>query len=131
LATSDASLALGRRKESIAHVRLTPGEGRVTVNEKDAFAYFGRKVLEQAMLAPLRSVNMLGRFDVAVRVTGGGMTGQAGAATLGIARALLKADIDLRPVLKSHGFLTRDARVKERKKPGLKKARKAPQYTKR
>ena len=112
-------------------MRMTPGEGHVTVNQRELKAYFGRSILEQEVLAPLKSVDAQGRYDISIRVLGGGVSGQAGAAVQGIARALIKTEPDLRPALKSAGFLTRDARVKERKKPGLKKARKAPQYTKR
>jgi small subunit ribosomal protein S9 len=122
---------VGRRKEAVARVRMTPGEGRVTVNQRELKAYFGRSILEQEVLAPLKSVDAQGRYDISIRVLGGGVSGQAGAAVQGIARALIKTEPDLRAALKSAGFLTRDARVKERKKPGLKKARKAPQYTKR
>jgi small subunit ribosomal protein S9 len=121
----------GRRKNAIARVRITPGEGRVTVNEKDPLAYLGRRVLEMAALAPLRVTCTTRKFDVTVKVVGGGTSGQAGAIAHGIARALTRYDPDLRPSLKKAGLLTRDARMKERKKYGLKRARKAPQYTKR
>ena len=121
----------GRRKNAIARVRLTPGEGRVTVNEKDPLAYLGRRVLEMAALAPLRVTNTQRKFDISIKVIGGGSSGQAGAITHGIARALCRYDPDSRPSLKKAGLLTRDARMKERKKYGLKRARKAPQYTKR
>jgi len=121
----------GRRKNAIARVRLQLGEGRVTVNERDPLAYLGRRVLEMAALAPLRVTGMQRKFDISIKVIGGGTSGQAGAISHGIARALLKYDPELRPALKKAGFLTRDARVKERKKYGLKKARKAPQYSKR
>jgi small subunit ribosomal protein S9 len=131
LAVNQGIQTVGRRKEAVARVRMVPGEGRVTVNERDLKAYFGRSILEQEVLAPLKSVDAQGRYDIAIRVLGGGVSGQAGAAVQGIARALIRTDPDLRAALKSAGFLTRDARVKERKKPGLKKARKAPQYTKR
>jgi small subunit ribosomal protein S9 len=123
--------ATGRRKNAIARVRLTPGEGRVIVNDKDPLAYLGRRVLEMAALAPLRVTGMQRKFDVTVKVVGGGTSGQAGAIAHGIARALTRYDPDLRPSLKKAGLLTRDARMKERKKYGLKRARKAPQYTKR
>jgi small subunit ribosomal protein S9 len=122
---------VGRRKEAVARVRMVAGEGRVTVNDRELRAYFGRSILEQEVLSPLKEVDSLARYDIAIRVVGGGMTGQAGAAVQGIARALIVSDPGLRGALKAAGFLTRDARVKERKKPGLKKARKAPQYTKR
>jgi small subunit ribosomal protein S9 len=121
----------GRRKNAIARVRIQPGEGRVTVNEKDPLAYLGRRVLEMAALAPLRVTSTQRKFDITVKVIGGGGTGQAGAISHGIARALIRYDPDLRPALKKAGLLTRDARMKERKKYGLKRARKAPQYTKR
>jgi small subunit ribosomal protein S9 len=121
----------GRRKNAIARVRITPGEGRVTVNDKDPLAYLGRRVLEMAALAPLRVTGTARKFDITVKVVGGGSSGQAGAIAHGIARALTHYDPDLRPPLKKAGLLTRDARMKERKKYGLKRARKAPQYTKR
>ncbi len=121
----------GRRKNAIARVRITPGEGRVTVNDKDPLAYLGRRVLEMAALAPLRVTGTQRKFDISVKVVGGGVSGQAGAIAHGIARALNRYDADLRPALKKAGLLTRDARMKERKKYGLKRARKAPQYTKR
>jgi small subunit ribosomal protein S9 len=121
----------GRRKNAVARVRIQPGEGRITVNEKDLLAFLGRRVLELAANAPLRVTSTLRKFDVSVKVAGGGTSGQAGAIAHGIARALLKYDPDYRPVLKKAGLLTRDARMKERKKYGLKRARKAPQYTKR
>src|SRR5712692_3531159 len=121
----------GRRKNAVARVRIQPGEGRVTVNEKDPLAYLGRRVLEMAALAPLRITSTQRKFDISIKVIGGGTSGQAGAISHGIARALIKYDPDLRPALKKAGLLTRDARMKERKKYGLKRARKAPQYTKR
>jgi small subunit ribosomal protein S9 len=121
----------GRRKNAVARVRIQPGEGRVTVNEKDPLAFLGRRVLELAALAPLRVTSTQRKFDISVKVEGGGTSGQAGAIAHGIARALLKYDPDYRPALKKAGLLTRDARMKERKKYGLKRARKAPQYTKR
>jgi small subunit ribosomal protein S9 len=122
---------IGRRKNAVARVRIQPGEGRVVVNEKDPLAYLGRRVLEMAALAPLRVTSTQRKFDISVKVTGGGTSGQAGAIAHGIARALISYDPDYRPVLKKAGLLTRDARMKERKKYGLKRARKAPQYTKR
>jgi small subunit ribosomal protein S9 len=128
---ADIIITTGRRKEAVARARLAAGEGRLTVNEKEPLAYFGRKLLEQAVRKPLNVANAASRYDIAIRVAGGGPTGQAGAAVHAIARALVAADIELRPILKSGGFLTRDGRAKERKKPGLKRARKAPQYTKR
>lgn len=122
----------GRRKAAVARVRLYPGEGALTVNGKAAPEYFGGRELHQKdVLLPLRLTNTLGRFNVSVRVVGGGVSGQVGAVRLGIARALTRVDEELRSPLKRAGMLTRDARVKERKKVGLKRARKAPQYTKR
>ena len=115
----------------MARVRIQPGEGRVIVNEKDPLAFLGRRVLELAALAPLRVTSTQRKFDISVRVAGGGTSGQAGAIAHGIARALIQFDPDYRPALKKAGLLTRDARMKERKKYGLKRARKAPQYTKR
>jgi len=121
----------GRRKNAIARVRLVPGEGRVLINSRPLDEYFGQKILEMLVRQPLKVTNMAGRFDVLAKVEGGGTTGQAGAVRLGIARALLQADGELRPLLKRNGFLTRDPRMKERRKYGLKKARKAPQFSKR
>ncbi|MFZ5851465.1 MAG: 30S ribosomal protein S9 [Actinomycetota bacterium] len=124
--------ATGRRKEAIARVRIVPGTGRWTVNGRGLDEYFPNKVHQQLVNEPFRSLGLEGRYDVVARVHGGGVSGQAGALRLGIARALNEADVDAnRPALKKSGFLTRDARVKERKKYGLKKARKAPQYSKR
>lgn len=131
MAVDQGVRSVGRRKEAVARVRMVAGEGRVIVNERELRAYFGRSILEQEVLAPLKHVDSLGKYDINIRILGGGVSGQAGAAVQGIARALIAADPELRPALKAAGFLTRDARVKERKKPGLKKARKAPQYTKR
>ena len=123
---------IGRRKEATARVRLyTEGKGSFTLNEKPLEDYFPRSIDQLAVSQPLQVTGNDGHFDVSVIVTGGGVSGQAGAVRLGIARALLKADEDYRKVLREHGMLTRDARAKERKKPGLKRARKAPQYTKR
>jgi small subunit ribosomal protein S9 len=123
---------VGRRKTSVARVRLYPGTGTVTVNGKTGSDYFGGRVIHQAaLLAPMRTTGMTERFDVVATVVGGGVSGQAGAVRHGISRALLRFDEELRPALKSAKLLTRDARVKERKKVGLKRARKAPQYTKR
>lgn len=122
---------VGRRKTAIARVRITAGEGRVLINEKTALQYLGRRALETEVLQPLRVTDNLRRFDVSVRVKGGGVAGQAGAIAQGISRALAEQDGELRPRLKQAGLLTRDARMKERKKYGLKRARKAPQYTKR
>lgn len=121
----------GRRKTSIARVRLVPGEGKVVVNNRPLNEYFGKKTLEMIAKQPLVLTNTEGRFDVLAKVEGGGITGQAGAIRLGIARALLRVNQELRPVLKRTGFLTRDPRMKERKKYGLKGARRAPQFSKR
>lgn len=122
----------GRRKTAVARVRLLPGTGQIVINNKTAQEYFGGRSLHQITInTPLRLTNTLSRYNVTVRVVGGGTTGQAGAVRHGIARALLQSDETLRPTLKKNGLLTRDPRVKERKKPGLKRARKAPQYTKR
>jgi small subunit ribosomal protein S9 len=123
---------VGRRKEATARVRLySGGSGEVVINDKPLTEYFVREGDAARLMEPLETVGMQSRFNVSVKVTGGGVTGQSGAVRLGIARALLKVDPELRPVLRKAGFLTRDARIKERKKPGLKRARKAPQYTKR
>ncbi len=122
----------GRRKSAVARVRLYPGDGSIVVNGKPAQQYFGGRFLHQLNLTqPLRLTGTLDRFNVSVRVAGGGVSGQAGAIRHGIARALTRFDEELRPALKRAKLLTRDARVKERKKVGLKRARKAPQYTKR
>ena len=121
----------GRRKSSVARVRLVPGNGQIIVNGKDSKDYFCKKTLEMIIRQPLVLTETEGRFDVLVNAHGGGTTGQAGAVRLGIARALLKADAEYRPVLKRAGFLTRDPRMKERKKSGLKGARRAPQFSKR
>jgi len=121
----------GRRKESVARVRIYPGDGSILVNEKAPLQYFGRRMLEMVVVQPLRLTESLKRFNVTAQVHGGGISGQAGALQHGIARALCAADGAMRPVLKKHGLLRRDPRMKERKKPGLKRARKAPQYTKR
>ena len=121
----------GRRKKSIARVRLVPGEGKVTINNRDIQTYFGLETLRMIVNKPLVLTSTKETFDVLVNVNGGGFTGQAGAIRHGISRALLKADESLRPELKKAGFLTRDPRMKERKKYGLKKARRAPQFSKR
>ncbi|HHU92638.1 MAG TPA: 30S ribosomal protein S9 [Halanaerobiaceae bacterium] len=121
----------GRRKESVARVRLVPGTGKILVNSKDADEYFGRATLTKDIITPLEVTNTLNTWDVMVNVNGGGLSGQAGAIKHGIARALLKVDEDYRKPLKKAGLLTRDPRMKERKKYGLKKARKAPQFSKR
>jgi len=121
----------GRRKSSVARVRLVPGDGQVIVNNRQLDEYFGKKTLEMIVKQPLVLTDTEGRFNVIAKVNGGGTTGQAGAIRLGIARALLKAEPSLRPALKRAGFLTRDPRMKERKKYGLKGARRAPQFSKR
>lgn len=122
----------GRRKEAIARVRLVPGNGKWTVNGKELAVYFPNRVHQQIITEPLKAVSVEGKFDVIAHIHGGGPSGQAGALRLGIARALNEIDVDTnRVTLKKAGFLTRDARIKERKKAGLKKARKAPQYSKR
>ncbi|MDY7076843.1 MAG: 30S ribosomal protein S9 [Chloroflexota bacterium] len=123
---------VGRRKTATARVRLFPGgDGSIIINERPLEEYFVREVDILHLEGPLKATATENRFNISVKVQGGGMTGQAGAVQLGIARALLKMDPELRPILRKGGFLTRDARAKERKKPGLKRARKAPQYTKR
>jgi small subunit ribosomal protein S9 len=123
---------VGRRKTSVARVRLYPGSGQVTVNGKTAADYFGGRALNQSILmAPMRLTGTGEKFDVVATVVGGGVSGQVGAVRHGISRALTRFDAELRPALKVAGMLTRDARMKERKKVGLKRARKAPQYTKR
>lgn len=123
---------VGRRKAATARVRLYDGgNGTVLVNDRPLDEYFSRRLDMVHLLEPLRVTQLADRFNVSVKVIGGGITGQAGAIRLGVARALLKWDPELRPRLRRAGFLTRDAREKERKKPGLKRARKAPQYTKR
>ncbi len=121
----------GRRKTSIARVRLVPGAGNVEVNQRTMEDYFGLETLKLIVKQPLLLTNTIGSYDVIAKVHGGGISGQAGAIRHGIARALLKVDPDLRQTLKSNGFLTRDARMKERKKYGLKAARRAPQFSKR
>ena len=121
----------GRRKKSVARVRLIPGEGKVMINDRTIEDYFGLETLKVIVKQPLVLTNTVGKFDVVCKVVGGGFTGQAGAIRHGITRALLKADEELRTILKKAGFLTRDPRMKERKKYGLKKARKAPQFSKR
>jgi small subunit ribosomal protein S9 len=122
---------IGRRKTSTARVRVMSGTGEFTVNEKSLEDFFTRPGDAQTILAPLETVGRRTSLDVSVLVSGGGVTGQTDAVQLGVARALLKLDPDLKPALRKSGFLTRDQREKERKKPGLKRARKAPTYTKR
>ncbi|MDU2064994.1 MAG: 30S ribosomal protein S9 [Sporomusaceae bacterium] len=121
----------GRRKTSVARVRLVPGEGNILVNERPLNEYFGLKTLELIVKQPLNITDVIGKYDVLAKVEGGGISGQAGAIRHGIARALLKVDGEFRPALKKAGLLTRDPREKERRKYGLKKARKASQFSKR
>jgi small subunit ribosomal protein S9 len=121
----------GRRKHSVARVRLVPGEGRIVINKREINDYFGLDTLKLIVKQPLALTETIGRYDVLANVKGGGTTGQAGAIRHGISRALLKADPELRGSLKKAGFLTRDPRMKERKKYGLKAARRAPQFSKR
>ncbi|MBR5137056.1 MAG: 30S ribosomal protein S9 [Clostridia bacterium] len=121
----------GRRKTSVARVRLVPGTGKIVINGRDIDNYFGLETLKTIVRQPLNLTETLAAYDVLVNVYGGGFTGQAGAIRHGISRALVKADADFRPALKKAGFLTRDPRMKERRKYGLKKARKAPQFSKR
>ena len=121
----------GRRKNAIARVRLIEGNGTITINGKNLDEYFGLETLKVIVKQPLSVTNTTANFDVIATVKGGGYTGQAGAIRHGIARALNEANQEFRPILKSNGFLTRDSRMKERKKYGLKKARKAPQFSKR
>ena len=121
----------GRRKSSVARVYLVPGTGKITINKRDMDEYFGLETLKVVVRQPLTATETADKFDVLVNVRGGGYTGQAGAIRHGIARALLNVDADYRPVLKKAGFLTRDPRMKERKKFGLKAARRAPQFSKR
>jgi len=121
----------GRRKNAIARVRLTEGSGKITINGKDIEEFFGMETLKVIARQPLTVTNTTAKYDVIAKVTGGGFTGQAGAIRHGIARALNEANAEFRPALKQNGFLTRDPRMKERKKYGLKKARKAPQFSKR
>ena len=123
--------ATGRRKSSIARVRLVPGDGNVIINKRGIDEYFGLETLKMTVRQPLVLTDTLSRFDILCNVHGGGTTGQAGAIRHAISRALLKADEELRPSLKKAGFLTRDPRMKERKKYGLKAARRAPQFSKR
>ena len=123
--------ATGRRKSSVARVRLVPGEGNIVINDRELNKYFGLKTLELIVNQPLEVTETKGKYDVLVNVNGSGISGQAGAIRHGIARALLKVDAEFRPALKKAGFLTRDPREKERRKYGLKKARKASQFSKR
>ena len=121
----------GRRKSSVARVRLVEGTGKITINKKDIEEFFDLETLKVIVRQPLTVTNTLSKYDVICSVNGGGVSGQAGAIRHGIARALNEANSEYRPILKTNGFLTRDSRMKERKKYGLKKARKAPQFSKR
>ena len=121
----------GRRKSSVARVRVYQGTGKVTINDRDIDDYFGLETLKLIVRQPLAVAEVEGKFDIVVRVNGGGVSGQAGAIRHGLSRALLQYDENLRPALKKAGFLTRDPRMKERKKYGLKAARRAPQFSKR
>ena len=124
-------IGTGRRKSSVARVRLVPGEGKITINKRDVEDYVPFETLRAVIKQPLVATETLGSYDIHVNVNGGGYTGQAGAIRHGVARALLQVDPDFRPALKAAGLLTRDARMKERKKYGLKAARRAPQFSKR
>ncbi|OCS88033.1 30S ribosomal protein S9 [Caryophanon tenue] len=124
-------IGTGRRKSSVARVRLVPGEGTIVINKRDITEYVPFETLREIIKQPLVATETVGSYDIHVNVNGGGYTGQAGAIRHGIARALLQVDPAFRPVLKAAGFLTRDARMKERKKYGLKGARRAPQFSKR
>ena len=128
---ADKFYGTGRRKSSIARVYVTPGKGDIVINKRDIDSYFGLETLKLIVRQPLAATDSLGKYDVIVSVHGGGTTGQAGAIRHGLSRALLKADPEFRPILKKAGFLTRDPRMKERKKYGLKAARRAPQFSKR
>lgn len=128
---NDKFYGTGRRKSSIARVYLVPGTGKITINKRDIDEYFGLETLKVVVRQPLVATDNVNKFDVLVNVCGGGFTGQAGAIRHGISRALLHADKEYRPTLKKAGFLTRDPRMKERKKYGLKSARRAPQFSKR
>ena len=127
----EQNLGTGRRKKSVARVRLLAGSGNITINKRDIEEYFGLETLKMLAKSPLVLTNTLSKYDVMVNVYGGGSTGQAGAIRHGISRALLEAEPTLRPALKAAGYLTRDPRMKERKKYGLKAARRAPQFSKR
>ena len=121
----------GRRKHSVARVRMYPGTGKITINGRDIDEYFGLETLKLIVRQPMEITNTLGRFDIVCTVAGGGVSGQAGAIRHGVARALLQNGDEMRPILKKAGFLTRDPRMKDRKKYGLKGARRAPQFSKR
>ncbi len=123
--------ATGKKKKSIARVRLVPGDGKVLVNSKDSKEYFTREALSKMILEPLKLTSTDEAYDIIAHITGGGISGQANALRHGISKALLEVNAEFRPILKKEGFLTRDSRIKERKKYGLKKARKKPQFSKR
>ena len=129
--TSSYFYGTGRRKSSVARVRVYPGTGKITINDRDIDDYFGLETLKLIVRQPLALTDNLDKFDIVCTVAGGGVTGQAGAIRHGVSRALLEFDAELRPALKKAGFLTRDPRMKERKKYGLKAARRAPQFSKR
>ena len=131
MAKNEKYYGTGRRKSSVARVYLVPGSGKITINKRDIDEYLGLETLKVVVRQPLTLTGTDGKYDVLVNVKGGGYTGQAGAIRHGIARALLEVDEEFRPTLKAAGFLTRDPRMKERKKYGLKKARRAPQFSKR
>ncbi|MDQ1733265.1 MAG: small subunit ribosomal protein [Pseudonocardiales bacterium] len=131
MTTPNAAPVVGRRKEAIVRVRLIPGTGQFKLNGRTIENYFPNKLHQQLIKEPFVTLEKVDQYDVIASLSGGGITGQAGALRLAISRALINIDIDDRPALKKAGFLTRDARIKERKKYGLKKARKAPQYSKR
>ncbi|MBQ1526577.1 MAG: 30S ribosomal protein S9 [Lachnospiraceae bacterium] len=130
-AASERYYGTGRRKSSVARVYIMPGKGEITINKRGIDEYFGLETLKKIVRQPFETTNTSEKFDVLVNVHGGGYTGQAGAIRHGISRALVKADAEYRPALKAEGFLTRDPRMKERKKYGLKAARRAPQFSKR
>lgn len=129
--SSDFIIAIGRRKQAVANVRVAPGKGNIMVNGKEYKTYFPLPLLQKNIELPLVVCNMVGTLDVQARVNGGGYRGQAEALRLGISRAILKINPELKKTLRSEGLVTRDPRVKERKKPGLKRARRAPQFSKR
>ena len=123
--------ATGKKKESVARVRLIPGEGKITVNKRDFSDYFKRETVKTSIIEPLKLTGTENAYDVIAEIHGGGISGQAGALKHGISKALLEINNEFRPILKKEGFITRDSRIKERKKYGLKKARKRPQFSKR
>ncbi len=131
MAKAERYYGTGRRKKSVARVYVMPGKGNIVINKRDIDDYFGLETLKVIVRQPLVATENVGKFDLLVNVKGGGYTGQAGAIRHGLARALLQVDAEYRPVLKKAGFLTRDSRMKERKKYGLKAARRAPQFSKR